>query len=205
MGIVTLPGFQEALHLAYGDSGIRDFHLDIVAPVAGIGLRRAAGGGLLQRRQLVQHPGRHHLARQAARHHLGRHREGLDDQLAGMCAVPHHVGKSRRDRDTDKSRRHPKQDAKPPFPDAKMEMFELFVEVVTLIINQRALFTQKGALVIKESIGCLATGPVQRQCDSSRINASSNPGYCLCAGILTFGFLIQPGPLSPYFWAIEAL
>ncbi len=80
---------EVALELVDRDPCLGDLHLDVLAPVVGIGGRRARGvGGQLHGGDLVQQLGGHHLAGQAALGQVGRDREPLDHQAVVVDGLP---------------------------------------------------------------------------------------------------------------------
>jgi hypothetical protein len=81
----------------------------------------------------------HDLAVEATFRHFGWHGERLDNQALAVRRIPDHQGDAAGEGNTHHRRRHAKQDPKLLFPDAEMQMLELFVQVMALVGNQGAL------------------------------------------------------------------
>ena len=54
-----------------------------------------------------------------------------------------------------------------------MQMFELFVQMMFLNVDQRALLRREGTLLLEKRVGFLAADTAQGQCRGNRINGRS--------------------------------
>ncbi len=167
MGFMPQPLAQKTIQLTDGNSGLGNFHLDVIVPGDGIGRGWPVGRCLqLQVGQPVQHMAGGDLAGHAARRQVGRHREGLDHQSVAVRGIPHHDGDGRRRGHPDKGRRYAQQNAKAFLPDAEAQIFQLLARMMNLNIRQRALFAQ-------ENIGLVAAGALQGQRHGDRVRTNA--------------------------------
>src|SRR5215472_5804218 len=102
-----------------------------------------------------------------------------------MGGTPQQHGKSNGKYKPDERRGNAQQHAEPLLPNVKVDLLELFVQVMTLVFDQRFLLNQKG-------IGAFAASTCQGQCNSRRINART----CPTASFPTFQHLSHELPSS---------
>ena len=147
-GLMAEPLAQVAVQFAEGDAGLGNLHLDVVAPVLGIGRGRSGGHGLgLQLRQPVEHASGHHLAGQAALGEVGRHGEGRDGQAMVLVRLPGHDGHRRCNRQADDRGHHLQQGLHPVAEAAPAQagglQLPLLVQVFGLEVDQSGLLQEE--------------------------------------------------------------
>jgi hypothetical protein len=82
---------------------------------------------------VVENPGGHHLAGEAAACEIGWNRKRLDQETLAAARIPDHEGETRRNGEAYYGCRQAQQHAEASFPDAEIKLFELYVQVMTLI------------------------------------------------------------------------
>ncbi len=143
-GLAPQPLAKEGVQLADGDPGLGKLHLDVVAPVVGIG-----GGGPgrhgpgLHLEQLVEQLAGEHPAGKSALSQIGRDREGFDDHPMVLKGLPGHgadgarCGQADGSRDQLQHRFHPVAEAAPAQPGGLQLL--LFVQMLLLQSDQFGL------------------------------------------------------------------